>query len=55
MGEGPYATAVAYVETRVGRGGATGGPVFPARWGVRIDRSIGTAFLRAVVSAVNRS
>jgi 2-isopropylmalate synthase len=45
LGEGADASAVAYVEARVG--GKT-------RWGVGIDANIVTASLRAVVSAVNR-
>jgi 2-isopropylmalate synthase len=45
LGEGADATAVAYVEARVG--GKT-------RWGVGVDANIVTASLRAVVSAVNR-
>jgi 2-isopropylmalate synthase len=45
LGEGADASAVAYVETRVG--GKT-------RWGVGVDANIVTASLRAVVSAVNR-
>ena len=45
LGEGADASAVAYVEARVG--GKT-------RWGVGVDANIVTASLRAVVSAVNR-
>jgi 2-isopropylmalate synthase len=45
LGEGADASAVAYVEARVG--GRT-------RWGVGVDANIVTASLRAVVSAVNR-
>jgi 2-isopropylmalate synthase len=46
MGEGADATAVAYVEVRVGDG--------RPRWGVGIHPNIVTASLRAVVSAINR-
>jgi 2-isopropylmalate synthase len=45
LGEGADASAVAYVEARVG--GKT-------RWGVGVDANIVTASLRAVVSAINR-
>jgi 2-isopropylmalate synthase len=45
LGEGADASAVAYVEARVG--GKT-------RWGVGIDANIVTASLKAVVSAANR-
>ncbi|HKW91305.1 MAG TPA: 2-isopropylmalate synthase [Methylomirabilota bacterium] len=46
MGGGADASAVAYVEARVGDG--------KPRWGVGIHGNIVTASLRAVVSAVNR-
>jgi 2-isopropylmalate synthase len=46
MGGGADASAVAYVEARVGNG--------KPRWGVGIHGNIVTASLRAVVSAVNR-
>jgi 2-isopropylmalate synthase len=46
IGGGADASAVAYVETRVGGG--------KPRWGVGIHENIVTASLRAVVSAVNR-
>jgi 2-isopropylmalate synthase len=45
LGEGADASAVAYVEARIGG---------RARWGVGVDANIVTASLRAVVSAVNR-
>jgi len=47
MGGGADASAVAYVEAKVGDG--------KARWGVGIHGNIVTASLRAVVSAVNRA
>jgi 2-isopropylmalate synthase len=46
MGGGADASAVAYVEAKVGDG--------KVRWGVGIHANIVTASLRAVVSAVNR-
>jgi 2-isopropylmalate synthase len=46
IGGGADASAVAYVEARVGSG--------KPRWGVGIHGNIVTASLRAVVSAVNR-
>ena len=46
MGGGADASAVAYVEVKVGDG--------KPRWGVGIHGNIVTASLRAVVSAVNR-
>ena len=47
MGGGADASAVAYVEAKVGDG--------KVRWGVGIHANIVTASLRAVVSAVNRA
>jgi 2-isopropylmalate synthase len=46
MGGGADASAVAYVEVKVGDG--------KVRWGVGIHPNIVSASLRAVVSAVNR-
>ena len=46
MGGGADASAVAYVEAKVGDG--------KVRWGVGIHANIVTASLRAVVRAVNR-
>jgi 2-isopropylmalate synthase len=51
VGDGPGATAVAYIETRVGGDGTAG----KTRWGVGRDPSPVAASLKAVVSAVNRS
>jgi 2-isopropylmalate synthase len=50
MGDGPDATAVVYVETRLGSHGGPG----RIRWGVGRDRNPVMAALRALVSAVNR-
>jgi 2-isopropylmalate synthase len=47
MGGGAEASAVAYVEAKVGDG--------KPHWGVGIHANIVTASLRAVVSAVNRA
>ena len=46
VGSGADASAVAYVEIRVGQG--------PARWGIGVDPNIVTASLKAIVSGMNR-